>query len=233
MQKPRPRPEAVNCPESRPASLSITGVSPYSGPDRILRSRAKASKIPGVMDALVRLRGTTGAFRGSWTIRRGQQWAVRGPNGGGKTCLALLISGGVPPVGIDLALAEEVEENAGIVTFAQQESLASKSWLQARWHSGIDGPPETVREFLSYETVNGIHPFEVRDDDSAARRAFSALRSKTMDLLGLKPLLKRPVLALSNGEVRKLLLARALLGSPSCCWTKPASTWTKPRAASY
>ncbi len=167
------------------------------------------------MDALVRLRGTTGAFQGSWIIRRGQQWAVQGPNGGGKTYLALLISGGIPPVGIDLALAEDIEENVGIVTFAQQELLASKSWLQARWHSGIGTPSETVREFLSYETVNDIHPFAVRDDDSAARRAFLVLRSKTVDGMDLKPLFKHPVQALSNGEIRKLLLARALLKSPS------------------
>jgi molybdate transport system ATP-binding protein len=167
------------------------------------------------MDILVKLRGRNGTFEGSWIIRRGQQWVVIGPNGAGKTFLALLISGELPPVGVELTVAEEIEESISLVTFSQQEFLASKSWLQARWHAGIDTPSETVREFLSYEGVNDINPFEIRENDASEQRAFSLKRSKTLTLLGLAPLLRRPTMQLSNGEIRKLLLARALLQSPS------------------
>ncbi len=168
-----------------------------------------------VMEILVKLHGQNGAFEGSWIIRRGQQWLVIGPNGAGKTFLALLITGELPPVGVELTVAEEIEEHVGLVTFSQQEFLASKSWLQARWHAGVDTPSETVREFLSYESVTDINPFEVRENDGAERRAFSLKKSKTIALLGLTTLLKRPTVQLSNGEIRKLLLARALLKSPS------------------
>ena len=130
------------------------------------------------METLVRLLGKDGEFEGSWIIRPGQQWVVMGPNGAGKTFLALLISGELPPVGVDLTVAEDIEENVGLMTFSQQEFLASKSWLQARWHAGIDTPSETVREFLSYEGVNDINPYEIRENDAAARRKFSLRRSK-------------------------------------------------------
>lgn len=120
------------------------------------------------MDVLVKLQGKTGSFKGSWIIRREQQWVVTGPNGAGETFLALLIAGELPPIGIDLSLAEEIEESVGLVTFSQQELLASKSWLQARWHAGINTPSETVRELLSYEGVNDINPFEVRRREMAA-----------------------------------------------------------------
>lgn len=167
------------------------------------------------MDVLVKLDGKDGTLKGSWIIRRGQQWVVTGPNGAGKTFLARLIAGELPPIGIDLSLAEEIEESVGLVTFSQQELLASKSWLQARWHAGIDTHSETVREFLSYEGVNDINPFEVRPNDSSERRAFSLKRAKTVRLLDLEMLLSRTVVQLSNGEIRKLLIARALLKSPS------------------
>jgi molybdate transport system ATP-binding protein len=204
---------AINFGDSHHTLETISAAASARG--EVVTAAGNSSKIPGMMDALVRLRGGSGRFEGSWTVRRGQQWVVMGPNGAGKTFLALLISGAIPPIGMELTVAEEIEPNVGLVTFSQQELLALKSWLQARWHSGIDTPSETVREYLSYEAVHDINPFEVRAHDAAERRAFSSKRSKTAALLGLTPLLKQPILRLSNGETRKLLLARALLKSPA------------------
>lgn len=157
----------------------------------------------------------TGAFAaGKWVFRRGEQWAVMGPNGSGKSHLAALLAGERPLLGAQLTFGGDIEEGVALVTFSQQQAQAAGSWLQARWHSLDDDGAHAVRRFLSYEEVNEIHPFEVRGDETAARAAFARLRRKVAAIFTLQPLLDRLLVQLSNGEMRRVLLARALLKSP-------------------
>ena len=151
---------------------------------------------------------------GTWAFRRGELWAVMGPNGSGKSYLAALLAGEAPLRGVGLAFGEGVEEAVALVTFSQQQDQASGSWLQARWHSLEDDGALSVRQFLSYEAVNEINPFEMRGDETASRRAFARLLRKVSDIFDLRPLLSRLMVQLSNGEMRRALLSRALLKSP-------------------
>lgn len=157
-----------------------------------------------------------GPFAGAdWTFRKGEQWVVMGPNGSGKSHLAALLAGEAPLCGIALTFAEGVEERVALVTFAQQQEQAAHSWLQARWHWQDDDEALRVRDFLSYEAVNEIHPFEVRGPERAARRAFAA-RARTVGcLFDAGTLSDRLLVQLSNGEMRRVLLARALLKGPA------------------
>jgi len=159
-------------------------------------------------------RSKSGPFAGgAWTFRRGEQWAVMGPNGSGKSYLAALLAGEAPLLGARLAVGEDVEDRVALVSFSQQQDEASKGWLQARWHS-LDDDSLSVRAFLSFEGVNEINPFEVREGDAAERRAFMRTLRGMSDIFRLKPLMDRRMLQLSNGEMRRVLLARALLKSP-------------------
>lgn len=60
---------------------------------------------------------------------------------------------------------------------AEQMSAVSGSWLQERYHSG-EG--ETVADFLSFESVHEINPFEVGGSHSRERREYRR-RRKVVD----------------------------------------------------
>jgi len=156
-----------------------------------------------------------GTFGGrTWRFRRGEQWAVMGPNGSGKSYLAALLAGEAPLCGVRLAFGDGVEDRVAMATFAQQQDQAADGWLQARWHSLDSDDALSVRAFLSYEGVNEINPFEVRDNEAAARRAFARLLRNVAKIFSLQPLFDRRMAQLSNGEMRRVLLSRALLKAP-------------------
>ena len=159
--------------------------------------------------------GKTGIFaKSSWTFHDGEQWAVMGPNGSGKSLLCGLVAGAVPaPYTLALDLAPEVEGHVALLSFAQQQAESrANGWLQARYYSDDDA--ESVKDFLSYDKIFEVNPFEIRPDDRKERRAFAVLFEAVVRLLGIRPLLGRAFIQLSNGETRRVLLARALLKKP-------------------
>lgn len=135
----------------------------------------------------------------SWKIRNGENWAILGPNGSGKSALAGAVRGDVPPVRGKLTRhGPEVEgRRIGSVSFELQEELLVREERreEARYFSGR-GHDLTAGELL-------------RENDGNP-----AALNRVADTLDLHPLLDRSFRALSNGEVRKLLIARALLPSP-------------------
>ena len=124
----------------------------------------------------------------------------------------------VPPRGMSVELAEEMEGRVRLVSFAQQRAAARKGgFLQARYHSLVDdaGPGDTVADVLSFNRVFDVNPFEVGKSHRKERRAYAAARRRIVPLFHLSELMDRPFLALSNGETRRVLLARALLADPA------------------
>jgi len=107
---------------------------------------------------------------------------------------------------------ENLSGRIAALSFAQHSAIAQQvGWLQARWHEDGD---LTVSNFLSYDSVWDVNPFEVGAKRPMTRRAFAQLREKTFQLLDLRRLARRAFIALSNGEMRRVLLARALLKRP-------------------
>jgi len=84
-------------------------------------------------------------------------------------------------------------------------------WLQGRYHG--DGG-DTVADMLSFKAVFEINPFEVGTTHAKERRIFAARRRLVDDLLDVRELRRRPFLSLSNGEMRRVLFARAILKGP-------------------
>ncbi len=164
-------------------------------------------------EALFEARGFS---RAPIVFRRGECWAAVGD----YAALCASLAGAPPPRGASVSFADGVEDAVRIVSFAQQgEALRAKDgWLQARYYGSIVsdfGEAEDVREFLSFENTRGINPFEVRKGLGKEKKAFAHEFAVVSRLLAIRQLLDRPLHTLSNGETRRVLIARALLGKPS------------------
>lgn len=198
------------------------GVAPKSAGLKAQTNNAPATLV--AFAAVTLERGGAAVFRNThWTIRAGERWAVVGPNGSGKSLLAQVILGRIRPVagevqtgfqdaaGRELDAAEAV---AWISPQTQRELMQRESsFYQSRWHSGLEEGEHTVASFLSQAAVEEINPYEVGAAKSSAW-AFGQRRRELAARLGLGRLWRRKVLHLSNGEQRKLLLARCLLRAP-------------------
>jgi molybdate transport system ATP-binding protein len=155
-----------------------------------------------------------------WETLDDQHWAVVGPNGSGKSTLMRALCGQVPVVQGRIAyhFAEDgvkPQEQIGYVSFDAQRSVVGwqAPFYQARWNSdrSTDGVP--VADYLSRDRVYKINPFQVIDDmpDPAA---FAARRDEAVERLQVEALLGKNAIQLSNGERRKVFIARALLKNP-------------------
>lgn len=90
----------------------------------------------------------------------------------------------------------------------EQVAAVGNGWLEERYYSSAG---DTVGDFLSFRSVYEINPFEVGADHSGERAVYLARRGVLDGILDLAPLRRRPFMSLSNGELRRVVLARALL----------------------
>lgn len=160
-----------------------------------------------------------------WILRAGECWGLIGDSGEGRGALVHALCGEIPVEkgeveygygSLDPSLENAPEEGVVHVLFADYQIEASQrnSWAQSRWNSGLDTDEHRVADFLSFNEVHEINPFEVRDEDPRVEKRFRALRREAIRLLDIKPLLDRTLDQLSNGERRKVFLVRALLRDP-------------------
>ncbi len=163
--------------------------------------------------------GRTGTFFGNdWRFVDGRQWAVVGVDGAMRSALCAWIGAGVPPpTGVAVELDDALADRIRYVSFAHQRGVArGAGFVQARYHSmeGDFGPAQEVSEFLSFESVYDVNPFEVGRPLREERKFYREAFKKYVRLFGIDDLMDRAVMALSNGECRRVLLARALLANP-------------------
>jgi molybdate transport system ATP-binding protein len=165
-------------------------------------------------EALIELRRVAVALNGktilrglSWRLRAGEHWAVRGGNGSGKSTFLRLLRGEVWPApgcgerifrlhGQAQVTAVGVKEVVALVSPELQERYLRHEWrLTVRdvIHTGF------AQSDLLYAK---LAPGQKAEAEAAAER------------LHIAPLLRRDVQTLSTGELRKVLIARALVGHP-------------------
>lgn len=134
----------------------------------------------------------------NWTLCHGENWVVTGPNGAGKSTLMRALSGEVP---------------------------IPKGRIQ-RFHQS---PPSRTFSHVSFETQKKLMAKEALLDearDFAGKAYGSSVTDLTYDLKTdllpeifrktlLPPVENRTLANLSTGEIRKLVIARALCASPS------------------
>ena len=136
-----------------------------------------------------------------WEISLGQNWAILGENGSGKSILARAVKGDVPYVRGKMIRhrPEAACERIGYLSFELQEEILRREEMheEARLFSGG-----------KQEAITAAHTLGLDLTDLAALDQLD-------DVTGVRPLLNRGIRALSNGEIRKVLITRALLRSPT------------------
>lgn len=130
----------------------------------------------------------------SLNIKPLQHTVVLGPNGSGKSALAACIAG----QGEWLEGQRQVNSQIAWVSVEQQQALiAAEKQKDCADILDIIPVPTTVQEIL----LEGLNPTEL--DQTLVKRV--------TNVFSLADMLHRPFRALSTGETRKLLLAKALL----------------------
>jgi len=144
----------------------------------------------------------------NWQLLPGQHWAVLGGNGAGKSTFLKLVRGEVWP---DSGRGERIyrlhsKQQRAAVGIKEQMPLVSPEaqdrYLQIEWklrtadviHSGFRGT-----DYLYHKPT------------ARQRKRADAI----IKLLGIESLLDRDVQSLSTGELRRVLIARALVSRPA------------------
>lgn len=139
-------------------------------------------------------------------VKQGEQWAITGPSGSGKTVLAHTLAGRHFFSGSMETASGSLEQFHRSVMVVEQQhrfkDLTNRSdfYYQQRFNSFDAEQTVTVSSALAA--------------DAPAENGQEAI-DHWVALLGIEHLLQEPLIQLSNGENKRLQLAKALLQQPS------------------
>ena len=156
----------------------------------------------------------------SWEMFSDQHWAVIGANGSGKSTLMKALCGQLPIVKGEITyhFSQNDKHTAprdqiAYVTFESQRAvLGDEAFYQERWNVGVNEDTLSVSDFLSEASIKRVNAFHFVE--STSEKEYDARREQVVEQLELQSLLNRSVVQLSNGERRKVTIARALLKQP-------------------
>jgi molybdate transport system ATP-binding protein len=169
-----------------------------------------------VENATLRLHDRVILQNSSWQIHGDEHWAILGPNGAGKSTFVRALWGGVPlrsgRILFNFA-APKMETHRtpprdaiGYVSFEIHQTLMEHEERQEDIRAFANKTDEvtTVRDVV-FSGILADRAVTPVDEERCAEVA---------PRLGIQPLLSQPITSLSTGEIRKALIARALMKSP-------------------
>ena len=139
----------------------------------------------------------------SLTVRNGESWAILGPNGSGKTTL------------LDLAAGLRHPTSGEVWVLGSRLGAVDVRALRARigfvGHHVAEGIPShfAVSDIVLTGKGSTLVPWMQTYDDEDRR-----LAADLLERVGCSSLAHQPLLACSQGERQRVLLARALFGRP-------------------
>lgn len=175
---------------------------------------ALAAGPPEPAQPLVRLRGVDCRLGGrpvlrgvDWDLAAGEHWLLTGPNGAGKSTLLRLVAGELWPAGERRSRLYAAPGGWSESPLAMRGAcaLVSPELIAAYSRRGWDLPALAV----ALSGLNGGPYPPLRPEPAQEARARSLLAQ-----LGLAGLEGSRLLSLSHGQVRRVLLTRALMGRP-------------------
>jgi molybdate transport system ATP-binding protein len=146
---------------------------------------------------------------GNFSIARGEHWCVFGGNGSGKTVLANWLRGRLPAGHKSLAFHDGfTSAQIATVSFEEQQRLCE---LDNRHDISEFSESATDQGTTVLALIVGTAESSEGEFDQAADEYAANLIAK----LGLVPLLNQGIRYLSSGQMRKALIARALVSRPA------------------
>ena len=139
----------------------------------------------------------------SWEVEEGQRWVVLGPNGAGKTTLLQLASGRMHPTRGVVGILGDVLGAVDVFELRPRIGLASAA-LAERIPGG-----ERVRDVVVTASYGVVGRWRENYDALDHERATELLRA-----LGADQLADRRYGTLSEGERKRVQIARALMTDP-------------------
>lgn len=144
----------------------------------------------------------------SLQLLEGEQIAITGPNGGGKTMLVDILRGRhnlqIPQPYYDFSPSSKPYFSDNIRYIAFRDSYGSVDqtyFLQQRWESQeMDPEMPTVGQLLD-------RAYLAEGEDTPER---DSLRQQLYNIFQMRPLLDKPIILLSSGELRKYVITRTL-----------------------
>src|SRR3954469_21940253 len=138
-----------------------------------------------------------------WTIREGERWVVLGPNGAGKTTLMQVASASLFPTRGRVELLGEVFGTVDLSELRTRVGISS-----AALGDRIPGH-ERALDVVVTASYGVLGRWQERYDDADTARAGELLAR-----VGLRAFADRRFGTLSEGERKRVLLARALMTDP-------------------
>jgi iron complex transport system ATP-binding protein len=138
-----------------------------------------------------------------WQVKEGERWVILGPNGAGKTTLLQIAAARLHPTSGMAGILEEILGAVDVFELRPRIGLSSAALAtQIPEHEKVLNVVVTAAYGVTGRWREGYE----RDDE---RRAFSLLNE-----WGMGPLLNRPFASLSEGERKRVQIARALMTDP-------------------
>ena len=163
----------------------------------------------------------------SWEILKNQQWVLLGSNGSGKSFLIMALLGKIPVVKgkIKYHFLNKIEaadkkfharDHIEYVSMEKYETVLKKqgSFYQGRFNSIMDDESSFVSDFLTQGLSIKTSCLESSNIDTHLN-LFKERQKQIVDLMNIEPLLQKKIIQLSNGEIRKIFIAKALLKNPN------------------
>lgn len=161
-----------------------------------------------IEEANVSREGKRILFGISWRLRQGENWAVVGANGSGKSTFLKLIRGNLWPEPNKVSkrvYCLEGECQEAPLGVRKLIGLVDPELQDSYVRSGIDIPGEEV-------VLTGFFDSVWLQERPSPRMMRTARH--LISLLDLDGLRKRSILTMSRGEARKILIARSLVSNP-------------------